>query len=126
MLSIDEALREVLLRASPKPAAVCPLEESLGRMLAEDIASDVDSPPHDKSLVDGYAVVSQDLAKGPVELEILEEVTAGSLPTHAVAAGSTTRIMTGAPIPPGADAVVMVERTEHLVGDGALGSVRIA
>lgn len=90
--------------------------ESLGCVLAADIQSDVDSPPHDKALMDGYAVVATDIEPG-VELSIREEVTAGDVPTKRVAPGTATRIMTGAPIPDGADAVVMVERTELIGGD---------
>ena len=125
MLSVEEALREVLLRATARPAAVCSLDESLGRVLAEDISSDIDSPPHHKSLVDGYAVVAADFADGSAELEILEEVTAGALPIRVVTRGNATRIMTGAPIPSGADAVVMVEQTQPVSGSG-LGSVRVS
>src|SRR5262249_54437681 len=80
--------------------------------LAEPIISDIDSPPYDKSIVDGYAVISAEIAQPPVELTILEEVTAGAMPTRTVERGTATRIMTGAPIPAGADAVVMVEQTE--------------
>jgi molybdopterin molybdotransferase len=80
--------------------------------LAEDIAADLDSPPHDKSIVDGYAVMAADLAGGSAELAILEEITAGALPTRTVSPGHCSRIMTGAPIPTGADAVVMIERSE--------------
>jgi len=125
MLSVDEALRAVLSRATARPAVVCPLAESLGRVLAEDIASDIDSPPHDKSLVDGYAVIAVDVADGSTELQILEEVTAGELPTQIVTRGKATRIMTGAPVPSGADSVVMVEQTQHVAGSG-LGLVRLA
>src|ERR1700719_4482817 len=106
MLSVDEALQLVLARAKPLPAVSTPLDEALGRTLAEEIRSDVDSPPHDKSLVDGYALVAADLAGGQADLEILEEVTAGAVPSRSAARGQATRIMTGAPIPAGADAVV--------------------
>lgn len=96
--------------------------DSLGLVLAADIKSDIDSPPHDKALMDGYAVVASDIVPG-VELTILEEVTAGDVPTKPVTAGTATRIMTGAPIPDGADAVVMVERTEVVGNNGT--TVRI-
>jgi molybdopterin molybdotransferase len=112
MLSVDEALKLVLAEAQPRPGCECPLREALGLVLAEDVASDVDSPPHDKSIVDGYAVVAADLAGGSAELEVLEEVTAGAVPHRAVTPGTSTRVMTGAPIPEGADAVVMIERSE--------------
>src|SRR6478609_7808457 len=116
MLSVDEALGRVLEFARPLPAVATPLKETQGRVLAEAIVSDIDSPPHDKSIVDGYAVIAADTANLPAELTVLEEVTAGAVPTRTVERGAATRIMTGAPVPPGADAVVMVEQTE-LVGD---------
>ena len=86
-------------------------------MLAEDVTSDIDSPPHDKAMVDGYAVIASD--SGP--RTVIEEVTAGRIPQRTVTPGTATRIMTGAPVPEGADAVVMVERTETL----ADGKVRL-
>src|SRR5207248_5237766 len=70
-----------------------------------------DMPPYDKAMMDGYAVRSADLPDGRGALTIVEEVTAGRTPRHTVQAGQATRIMTGAPIPTGADAVVMIERT---------------
>ena len=124
MLSVEEALNLVLGRAQARQPATCPLSEALGTVLAEDITSDVDSPPHDKSLVDGYAVVAADLAGGSAELDFLEEITAGDVPRHAVTPGVTSRVMTGAPIPEGADAVVMVEQSQWLGGPGA-GRVRL-
>lgn len=125
MIGIDEALALVLEHAAPLPPRVVPRDEALGLVLAEDVASDVDSPPHDKSIVDGYAVVAADPAIGSAPLRILEEVTAGALPAHRVVPGAATRIMTGAPLPEGADAVVMVEQTELLPAAGGLGHVRI-
>jgi molybdopterin molybdotransferase len=116
MLSISEALSKVLASTGRLNSVRVPLGEALGLALAEDVTSDVDSPPHDKATVDGYAVVVADLASGSAELSILEEVTAGAVPKLAVSRGHCTRIMTGAPVPAGADAVVMVERTELLPG----------
>ncbi len=87
------------------------MANATGLILAEDVASDVDSPPHDKSIVDGYAVRSADLKEGRAELKVLEEIVAGSVPTRAVTPGTASRIMTGAPMPDGADSVVMIERT---------------
>lgn len=125
MLSVDEALQQVLERVTPRHAVPFPLDGALGTVLAEDVTSDVDSPPHDKSLVDGYAVVSGDLSDGQAELAVVDEVTAGALPSRPVRSGEATRIMTGAPIPAGADAVVMVEQSELLPGEGPLGRVRL-
>ena len=119
MLSVNEA--QELIAAEVRggcPRKVCSLAlgESLGQTLAEDIVSDIDSPPHDKSIVDGYAVAAEALAEGAV-LTVLEEVTAGAVPSREVTPGAATRIMTGAPLPAGATAVVMVEKTELISGE---------
>src|SRR5687768_11859937 len=112
MLSIEEALKLVLVHVLPLAPAQIALADVLGCVLAGDVVSDIDSPPHDKSIVDGYAVIAADIRQAGVELKVLEEVTAGAVPTRAVEPGSATRIMTGAPLPTGADAVVMVEQTK--------------
>ncbi|MCO6458031.1 MAG: molybdopterin molybdotransferase MoeA [Pirellulaceae bacterium] len=111
MIPISEALDKVLAEAGQRPARRLPLSQAVGLVLAENVASDIDSPPHDKAMVDGYAIRASDVAAGHRELTVLEEVFAGMVPSLAVNSGTATRIMTGAPIPPGADAVVMVERT---------------
>src|SRR5581483_4508612 len=121
MISIDEALDRIRAHSRPLAGERVTLDKVLGRILAEDVASDVDSPPHDKSIVDGYALRSADVPSPAGLFTVLEEVMAGGVPKQAVLPGTATRIMTGAPLPEGADAVVMVELTE-LVG-GA--SVRI-
>lgn len=118
MLSVAEAQAIVLEHAAPPPPAVVPLAETaLGLVLAEDVASDMDMPPYDKALMDGYAVRSADLSQGHGVLTITEEITAGRMPTLPVRPGQAARIMTGAPLPEGADAVVMVERTRLLEDD---------
>ena len=133
MLSVEDALVLVLRHCRPLSTVELPPSEALGLVLAADILSDVDSPPHDKAIVDGYAVRSADFdatnrqrAAGEFAhsnegwtLDLLEEVTAGKLPRHEVVAGTATRVMTGAPIPRGADAMVMIEQTEFAVGAGA-------
>ena len=116
MLSVAEAQKAILEQAQPLPASVCPLESSLGLVLAEDVASDLDMPPFDKSLMDGYAVRCADFSKGPATLTVIEEVTAGQTPKRRLEAGQATRIMTGAPLPAGCDAVIMIERSK-IVGD---------
>ena len=73
--------------------------------VAEDVASDLDMPPYDKALMDGYAVRSTDLPEGRGCLQVIEEVTAGQTPQQVLGPGQATRIMTGAPIPKGTDAV---------------------
>lgn len=117
MLEIDEALRLVLEQAQPLSPSIVPLDAALGLVLAEPIVSDIDSPPHDKSIVDGYALIAADTAATGAELSILEEITAGEVPTKRIETGAASRIMTGAPLPDGADAVVMVEKTELLGSD---------
>lgn len=112
MLSVAEALHLVLEHARPKLPERLELADALGLILAEEVVSDVDSPPHDKSIVDGYAVRSDDLTGGRAQLQVLEQITAGSLPKLAIRPGHCSEIMTGAPLPAGADSVVMVERTQ--------------
>ena len=116
MLSVEAALKLVLDHARPLAPQQTDLGAALGRVLAEPIASDIDSPPYDKSIVDGYAIVAADSEAHGAELTVIEEVTAGALPAKTVAPGTTTRIMTGAPLPAGANAVVMLEQTT-LAGD---------
>lgn len=112
MLEVAAAREIVLRHAKPLAPAEMPLVPALlGRLLAEDVSADLDSPPFAKSLMDGYAVRSADCA-GPVELRIVEEVAAGAVPTRTVRSGETVALFTGAPMPDGADAVVMKERTE--------------
>lgn len=126
MLTIEEAQRLVLEHAQALPACEVTLEAALDRVLAQEVYCDLDSPPYDKSIVDGYAVRLADLTDGNGELTILEEITAGAVPSRHVVAGTATRLMTGAPVPTGADAVVMIERTQvSATGAGALGNVVI-
>ena len=87
MLSVAEALHQVLEHAATLSPVETALGEALGRVLAEAVASDVDSPPHDKSIVDGYAVRGSDLVDGRATLIVQEEITAGNVPTLAVVPG---------------------------------------
>ncbi len=109
MLTVEQALTLIEQRAQALPATSVPLGEALGLVLAADAASDIDSPPHDKAMMDGYAVGSGDTS---AERRVLEEVFAGGVPSLRVTPGAATRIMTGAPLPEGADTVVPVELTE--------------
>lgn len=117
MLEIDDALNLVLAQAHSLAPSRHARENALGLVLAEAVHSDIDSPPHDKSIVDGYALIAADAQGAGTELAVLEEITAGQVPTCRVMPGTSSRIMTGAPLPDGADAVVMVERTELLSSD---------
>ena len=111
MLSVDRAIAAVLERARALPARRFALADALGLVLAEEIRADGDLPPFDKALMDGFAVRSSDLAEaGPRRLRVVDEIFAGRAPTRALGTGEAARIMTGAPLPPVADAVVMIER----------------
>jgi len=112
MLSVAEALQRVRQQAQPLASFQLPIVEAVGMHLATGIVSDIDSPPYDKAMMDGYAVIASDLTGNATTLALLEEVTAGQTPTKQVTPGTATRIMTGAPIPDGADAVVMIEKTQ--------------
>jgi molybdopterin molybdotransferase len=116
MISVDEALNRILTRVPVLGLEKVGIIRSLGRVIGEDILAPRDIPPLDNSAMDGYAVRSTDI-KGasrekPISLTVIEELPAGALPQKTVAKGEAIRIMTGAPIPSGADTVVMVEDTE--------------
>jgi len=114
MVSVEQAL-EIVLRETPSLAAEeVPLDESLARVLAEDVRADRDLPPFDRAAMDGYALRAGDVAQAPAALEVAGEVRAGEWPVVAVAAGRAMRIMTGAPLPEGATAVQQVEKTQPL------------
>lgn len=121
MLSVEDALQQIIAHVHDPVATTTHLGQSLGEVLAERIVADADSPPFDKALMDGYAVRSSDVSDGQAVLKVIEEVMAGQTATQVVAAGQAIRIMTGAPMPVGADAVIQVEHTELLESD----SVRI-
>jgi molybdopterin molybdotransferase len=114
VISIAEARSLILQQAWRGGATRRPLLASLGLVLAEDVISDIDSPPHDKSLVDGFAVRCADVPGPGVELEVTQRVTAGEVPQQALRPGTAAQIMTGAPLPAGAEAVVMVEQTSQV------------
>ncbi|HJN73055.1 MAG TPA: gephyrin-like molybdotransferase Glp [Myxococcota bacterium] len=109
MLSVDDALRRVLAAVRPVLPERVPLSAAFERVLAEDIVSGLDVPPWDNSAMDGFAVIAADL---PGSLRVLETIPAGGVPDREVVRGCCSRIMTGAPVPAGADAVVMIEQTD--------------
>jgi len=117
MLSVEEALERVLSHFRPLEPERVGILEALGRVLAEDIHSDRDIPPLDNSAMDGYAVRAEDTQgaspQSPIRLRIVAELAAGALPSVEVKEGTAIRIMTGAPVPPGADAVIPFEDTER-------------
>ncbi len=111
MLSFNDALSTVLGHVARLEPARVPLAEAVGLVLAEDVVSDVDMPPFNKSAMDGYAVMAADLARVPCILRVVEEVPAGTLPKRRLRPGECARVMTGAPVPKGADTVVRQEDT---------------
>ena len=112
LLAMEEARARTLALVEPLSAEWVRLEEALGRTLAEDVRAQRTLPPWDNSAMDGYAVRSSDFTGPlPVRLTVGETVYAGQTPQREVLAGTCARIMTGAPLPAGADAVVMRERT---------------
>jgi molybdopterin molybdotransferase len=109
MISFEQAFKIVMSSGNEMGTEVIPFSESLDRVLAGDVVSDMDMPPFNKSSVDGFACRKSDLGS---DMEIIETIPAGVWPLRSVGKGECSRIMTGAPVPEGADCVVMVEHTE--------------
>ena len=122
-----EAARSAVLAGvvAPLDDEVVAVDRALGRVLARDVAAAVTLPPWDNSAMDGYAILAGDVAgaaeAAPARLAVIGEVPAGGVAERAVEHGSAIRIATGAPIPPGADAVVPVEQTTPIDAAGAAG-----
>ncbi len=115
LLPVDEALEQLLSDVAP-PDRTEPvgLDEALGRYLARDVISEVDVPPAANSAMDGYAMASQEIRAGETFV-VSDRIPAGQV-GKPLSAGTVARIFTGAPVPPGADAVVMQEHTERVDG----------
>jgi molybdopterin molybdotransferase len=117
MISVEEALEKILQEVDVLEPEKVPILDSLGQVLAEDIKTDINVPPLDNSAMDGYAVLSRDTAgasrNAPNELRVIDTVMAGSISSKEVVPGTAVRIMTGAPIPKGADSVVQFENTDE-------------
>lgn len=115
MLSVDEARAQILAAVSKMPTERVALSEACGRVLAEDVWADMPIPPFSNSAMDGYAVIAADTqgasAESPAALQVIGDLPAGRVFEGMVQRGTAVRIMTGAPVPDGADAVVMVEET---------------
>jgi molybdopterin molybdotransferase len=112
MIDLADAIALVEHAAAPLPPRRQRLLEACGRLLAVDVVADCDSPPWDRAMMDGFAVRSADFAAGrpeTVELDVVVDLAAGDVTSLEIRPGACARIMTGAPIPPGADAVVPVE-----------------
>ena len=111
MLTVEDALASIVNHVVPGTSALTPLAESLHHVLADDLTTPHDSPPFDKSMMDGFAVCSGDFrTAGTQTLRVLETITAGTVPAETVASQTASRIMTGAIVPKGADSVVPIER----------------
>ena len=119
MISVAEAIQIVRQQTRPLPAERVKLEHALNRVLAEDIIADSDLPPFDRSQMDGYAVRAEDTREAPVRLRIAGESAAGKGWRQELKEGEAVRIMTGAPVPAGADSVQQVELT-HELKDGTV------
>ena len=111
MIPLAEAQQYVLDGCQPLETAPIEIAQALGLVTAEPIVSNELIPPFDNTAVDGYAVMAADTQTVPVDLQVAGSIAAGQAPSEAVTAGTAIRIMTGAPLPDGADAVVMVEDT---------------
>jgi len=114
MIPVADANQIVLDQTTTLPAESVALADALGRILAEDIVADTDLPPFDRAQMDGYALRAADVASTPARLRIVGESAAGAGWHHEMRAGQAVRIMTGAPVPAGADAVQQVELTREV------------
>jgi len=116
MIPVNEAIKVILLHTTTWEVESVRLSDVLDRVLAEDIIADCDLPPFDRAQMDGYAVRAEDVSTLPARLAIVGESAAGSGWHHEMKAGEAVRIMTGAPVPVGADAVQQVELTRESDG----------
>jgi molybdopterin molybdotransferase len=129
-ISFDEALARTLAAATPIDRTErVPLADASGRVLAETITAAADVPPFDRAAMDGFAVRAEDTlgatADTPRVLHVVDTIYTGRAPTRPIAAGECAEIATGAPLPPGADAVVMVEDTDRADGSPQRSTVQI-
>ena len=117
MLPVEDALQRILDLCEPLPAETRPIVDAVGQVLAESIVAPFDIPPHDNTAMDGYAVQSASTAgasqDAPQRLRVIGELAAGYVYEGAVGAGQAVRIMTGAPMPDGADTIVPFEETDE-------------
>ena len=124
MISVDTAIEIITDVVEPLPAKTVPFEGSLWLCLAQDVQSDIDMPPFDRAAMDGYAVIAEDTDRAPVELIVIEDIAAGHMPTKKVLRGQASKIMTGAAVPEGAEAVVKFEETEDLPSNNRVKILR--
>lgn len=116
MITVEEALDKILSHIQPLGSERVSILEALGRVIAEDIYTNQDIPPLDNSGMNGYAVRSEDIrfadSNHPVHLEVIEDLPEGFISARTIRRGEAIRIMTGAPIPRGADTIIPVEYTK--------------
>ena len=120
MIPISQAIQIVLQHAPKLASEEVALPEAVNRILAEDVVADTDLPPFDRAQMDGYAVRAADVSNTPAQLKIVGESAAGAGWHHEMSSGEAVRIMTGAPVPSGADAVQQVELTREPNGAGTV------
>src|SRR5262245_10156311 len=111
-ISVDDYRARIGALIPHTPVTLLPLADCVGLVLGDDLVSPVSLPPFDSSAMDGYAVRSVDVADPDVEMPVAEDIPAGRTDIVPLLPGTVHRIMTGAPVPPGADAVVKVEDTD--------------
>lgn len=116
VIDIADARSLVLQHCEVLPPTPLPFRAAIGAVLAAEVVAVEDVPPFANSAVDGYAVRAESVQHAPVELPVVAEVAAGAATDHVLQPGEAIRIMTGAPVPAGADSIVMVEDTERLDG----------
>lgn len=120
-LPVAEARERILAAVSPLPPQEVALLDALGLALAEEVTSPVDHPPWDNSAMDGFAARSEDVRGAspsqPVTLRVTEDIPAGAFPARELGAGEAAKIMTGAPVPAGADSVIRIEHTDAWQSD---------
>ncbi|MBP8981102.1 MAG: molybdopterin molybdotransferase MoeA [Syntrophobacterales bacterium] len=137
MIRVDEALQTILGNVAPLPLEKVNILDALGRVIGEDIIAPRNLPPKNNSAMDGYAVRAVDTqgagSQNPVVLDVIEDIPAGTVPRKTLAPGQAARIMTGAPLPAGADAVIRMEDTRkegrrvHILVEAAAGlDIRLA
>lgn len=116
LLNVDDALKKILETVKPLQSETVELSNALGRVIAEDVIADSDLPPFANSSMDGFAIRAVDIAQvseqSSVSLMVVMDIPAGSAPSGKINNGESARIMTGAPMPEGADAVIPVESTD--------------
>ena len=124
MISVDTAVKIVTDVTESLPAKTAPLRAPWAFVLRRMFNLILTCPPFDRSAMDGYAVISEDTARAPVELTVIEDIAAGHMPTKKVMRGQASKIMTGAAVPEGADAVVKFEETEDISANNRVKILR--